>query len=183
MAIFVLCRVALASTLQVDAKLPTEVLVDGNKVAEVWKPARVIVDVPAGEHVVRIYRQGKPTDLSLTFPPEGTVDLVVGRTGITTNVPKATPSDDGPAVEVAVELRALSSTQIRLGRDKMVLGDGEEQVLEMPVGTYPISIRSPDGTVIWAKGQLVVQPGARLVVQIASGRLPEVSGAGRFDPS
>ncbi|MEM6926872.1 MAG: hypothetical protein AAF602_08100, partial [Myxococcota bacterium] len=167
MAGFLVFGIALGSTLSVDAKLPTEVLVDGRKVAEVWEPAQVTVEVPPGSHLVRIYRGGTPADLDLTFPAGETIELVVGRTGITTNLadPEREPE---PAGDVPVELRALEATQVRLGKQRLVLGDGEDQTLDLPVGTHPISIRNPAGTVIWAKGQLVVDPGARLVVQITS---------------
>jgi len=184
MAGFLLLSVAFGATLRVDAKLPTEVVLDGRKVAEVWEPARLSLEVPAGAHVLRVYRAGNPTDLQLTFAPEQTIDVVVGRTGVT-----ATPgavvdpaADEEPAGDVTVELRALQATQVRIGRERLVLGDGEDRTLDLPVGTHPISVRNPAGTVIWAKGQLVVQAGSRIVMQIASGRMPEVSGSGRFDP-
>lgn len=181
MPAFLLCGVALAATLNVDAKLPAEVLVDGRKIAEVWEPARVTFTVSPGAHTIRVYRSGNPTDLDLTFAPEQTIDLVVGRTGITTDAPDTAPTA-GPADAVAVELRALEATQVRVGRQRVVLGEGEDQTLQLSVGLHPVSFRNPTGTVIWAKGQLVVEPGARMVVQIASGRMPEVSGSGRFDP-
>ncbi len=184
MAGFLLFGAAVASTLTVDAKLPTEVLLDGRKVAEVWEPARVMVDVPPGEHLVRIYRQGNPTDLRLTFSPGQTIDVVVGRTGITSNLPADDPDDAAPEppAEVTIELRAIDATQIRVGQERLVLGDGQDRSLGLPVGTHPVEFRNPAGTVIWARGDLVVEPGARVVVQVSSGRLPEVSGSGRFDP-
>lgn len=183
MPLFVVFGVAFGSTLSVDAKLPTEVVIDGRKVAEVWEPARIVTEVAPGDHLVRIYRQGTGTDLQISFAPGETVDLVVGRTGITSNAAAAqTSSEPEPTADVTVELRALEATQVRLGRERHVLGDGDERTLDLPVGSYPVSFRNPSGTVIWAKGQLVVEPGSRLVVQISSGRVPEISGAGRFDP-
>lgn len=173
---------ASGATLSVDAKLPTEIAVDGRKIAEIWEPARLDVEVAAGRHKVRVYRQGNPTDLDLEFAPDGVVKLVVGRTGITTEnearVAEA-PEAGGP---VKVELRAMQACQVRLDKQRYVLGDGDEKTLDLAPGTYAASMRNPAGTVIWARGQLVVEPGDRVVIQVSSGRVPEVSGAGRFDP-
>ncbi|MEN0064928.1 MAG: hypothetical protein AAGA48_22475 [Myxococcota bacterium] len=181
MAGFLFFGIAFGSTLTVDAKLATEVLVDGRKIVEAWEPARIEVEVPAGPHVVRIYRAGQPTDLELVFEPNATIDLVVGRTGITADSSAAKAKAE-EAQTVPIELRAIEATQIRIGKQRYVLGDGEDKTLSLKTGSYPISVRNPAGTVIWARGNLVVRPGARVVVQLASGRMPEVSGAGRFDP-
>ena len=169
-------------TLHIDAKLPAEVLVDGAKIAQLWHPGALTVAVSAGPHTLRIYTHGDPEDFPVQIEPDAQTRVVVGRTGITLDSLAAAPAD--PATPVAVELRSVGgSAQVRLADRRIELDNGERVSVQLAPGDHRMSVRSRDGTVIWATGVLEVGVGEGLVVQVAEGRLPELSGAGRFHAS
>jgi hypothetical protein len=51
-------------------------------------------------------------------------------------------------------------------------------LLPLPVGEHPMSLRSSDGTSVFARGVLTVSGGKDLVVQVTEGLMPETSGEG-----
>ncbi|MEQ1565362.1 MAG: hypothetical protein ABMA64_06970 [Myxococcota bacterium] len=163
--------------LVVDAKLPAEVLLEGVKLAQLYFPAEVRWKVEVGEHLARVYTNGNPVDVPITLVAGVTTKIVVGRSGVTTerlDRPEAT----GPA---KLELRMVGAggAVVRLDREAHHLDAGGRVELELPSGSHPMSVRSADGTVIWAAGALDVYQG-EVLVMIAEGRLPEVSGTGAF---
>lgn len=171
-------------TLHVDAKVPAEILVDGVKLGQLWFPGKASFLVESGQHRLRVYTNGQPSDYDLSVEPEDTTWVVIGRTGITLDslagAPEAEP-DDGALVPV--EFRAMSGgAQVRLGDQRLTLSSGERLGLELDPGNHALSVRSADGTAVWATGTLEVGRGDRMIVQVSEGRLPEVSGAGRFHP-
>jgi hypothetical protein len=162
----------------VDAKVPVEVRLEGVKLGELYYPGEVQWDVSAGRHTLRVYTNGTPTDVPLDFVVGREVHVLVGRNGVSTTEQAATAVASGPAT---VEFRLVGSgaAQIRLDSKPTPLGPGEKVSLTVPSGNHPLSVRSADGTVIWATGNLEVD-GGPLVVLITEGRMPEVSGAGSF---
>ncbi len=169
-------------TLHIDAKIPSEILVDGAKLAELWFPGRVSFEISTGPHLLRIYTNGAPADHELRIHSGETSRVVVGRTGITLD-PLATP-ESAPDQVVQVELRILGiDAQIRIDEQRLVLASGERTTLSLAPGDHPLSVRSRDGTIVWARGTLEVGVGQHLIVQIAEGRLPALSGSGRFHAS
>ena len=174
---------ATESTLLIDAKLPAEILVDGHKLGQLWAPARVSFTVKPGAHQLRIYTHGKPNDLSIALPPGDGLTVVVGRSGLSS---EALPTDQRPTTGIVpVEFRVVGGApaMLRFADTKHTIAQGDRLTLDLPSGTHALSVRSGDGTVIWASGRLTVEGGNQMVVQLAEGRMPEVSGEGRFDAS
>ncbi len=167
--------------LTIDALLPVEVWIDGAKFAQLWAPATTTVQLAPGPHLVRVYAQGKPADQQVNLVDGANVRVVVGRGGV--SVEEATASDDQPTV-VPVEFRVLGArgASLRIGDERHAINAGDRLSLDLDVGPHLISVRSSDGTVIWASGRLSVTGGAPLVIHLGEGRMPEVSGGGRFDP-
>ncbi len=166
-------------TLSVDSKLPAEVLVDGIKLVQLWHPGTVSFEVEAGPHALRIYTNGNPADHALEIVSGSISRVLVGRTGTTLEDPKRRVSDaDGT---VPVELRVVGTgARVFLGEQRLSLSNGERTAIELSPGDHALSVRSQDGTAIWARGTLEVGVGEPLIVQITEGRLPELSGAGSF---
>lgn len=169
-------------TVHIDAKLPAEVLIDGIKLAQVFAPGKVTFDVVPGQHLLRVYTHGKPHDLPMNITAGSDLSVVVGRTGLSSD---EVVSDTTPAGIVPVEFRVLDgmASMIRIAGAKHTVPQGERLTVELPTGVHPISVRSSDGTIIWANGRLTLEGSDGVVVQVAEGRLPEVSGAARFDPT
>lgn len=165
--------------LVVDAKVPVEILVEGMKLGQLFFPGEVRYRIVAGHHLVRLYTNGQPTDLAIDLVAGQRARVLVGRTGITVSNEAVAAPPPGPA---RVELRFVGAgqAQVRLGSTPHALQPGHDLTLELPSGAYPLSVRSGDGTVIWASGQLDVSAGDAVVVQVGEGRMPEVSGPGAF---
>jgi len=170
-----------SGVLTIDAKLPAEVLVDGVRLAQTYAAAELSFDIVPGDHLLRVYTHGQPHDVNVAIEPGKEVSVVVGRTGVSSEQVDAGPTASG---SVPVEFRVLDgmASMIRIAGAKHTIPQGERLTLDLPVGTHPVSVRSADGTIIWASGRLTVDGGESVVVQVAEGRLPEVSGDGRFDP-
>jgi len=172
-----------AGTLRIDIKLPAEVLLDGVKLAETYVPAQLSFEVVAGPHLLRVYTHGDPHDLPIEVEAGDALSVVVGRTGMSGDRTTGTAPD--PNGIVPVEFRVLDgmASTIRIDGGKHTIPQGDRLTLDLPVGTHPVSVRSADGTIIWATGRLTLGGHEGVVVQVAEGRLPEVSGDARFDPS
>ncbi|MBX2798812.1 MAG: hypothetical protein KTR31_14145 [Myxococcales bacterium] len=170
------------ATLVVDSKVPAEVLVDGQKLAQLWAPGEVAFQIIPGAHALRLYTNGDASDFPLVLAAGGEVRVMVGRTGISLDdSADPTAASDDEAQTVPVEFRTMGrGVQLRLDRQRITLTEGERKSVELAPGNHRLSVRSQDGTVIWANGTLEVQRGASLVVQVAEGRMPELSGSGRF---
>ena len=162
----------------VDAKVPVEVRLEGVKLGELYFPGQVRWDVSPGPHALRLYTNGNPTELPLDFVVGREVHVLVGRTGVSTSEQLVAAPAGGPST-IEFRLVGQGSAQIRLDSKPTALGPGEKVSLTVPSGNHPLSVRSGDGTVIWASGNLEVG-GGPVVVLIAEGRMPEVSGQGSF---
>lgn len=170
------------ASLVVDAHVPTEVLVDGHKIAQLWYPGELRFEVVPGLRKVRLYVGGEPTDLPVTFKAGEAVTLLVGRTGISVEDPApvelATPD---PVTSVAVEFRAVGEgAQLRISGQRVLIEPGATVSVPLAPGEHHVSLRNRRGTVIWATGVLEVTSREGLVVQLSDGRLPELFGPGRF---
>ncbi len=169
--------------LRVDARVPVELLVDGHRLAELVLPAELRVEVPAGSRVLRAYINGTPQDMTIDVPSEGEMVVIIGRTGLTAGVAGvAAPS--APVGPVLVEIRVVGSEpiQVRVDRQKLQVGVGDTASVTLTPGAHEVSIRNSAGTVIWATGTLDVEGTAPMILQIAEGRAPEISGPGGFHP-
>ncbi|MEZ4235136.1 MAG: hypothetical protein R3F59_03035 [Myxococcota bacterium] len=169
--------------LEVDAKVPAEILVSGVKLGQLYFPGEASFKIVPGEHVLRIYVNGQPTDLPVTLRAGERTRVLVGRSGVSLEAADeagASPVVEGP---VAVQFRLAGDGTARVvldGRPVASLQPGAPVMVDVGVGVHPLSVRSGDGTAIWATGSLEVQGGDGLVVQVAEGRMPEVSGPGVF---
>ncbi len=165
--------------LEVEAMQPAEVLLDGVKLGQLWFPGEVAFKVPAGDHLLRVYMQGKPNDLSIRVPADGEVRVLAGRTGLSAT---SDVDDEGVAASVQVEFRVMDArgATLRLDDQRLKVQAGSPLSLELDAGPHVLSVRSSDGTVIWASGVLTVSGAAPVVVHVTEGRLPEVSGGARF---
>jgi hypothetical protein len=166
----------------VEARVPVELMVDGVKIAQLWYPGTARFDIVGGPHVVRVYVDGNPQDVSVEIQPGHETHVLVGRSGI--SVTKAEVAAPGPVDAVSVELRVVGggAAQVRVDGARHTLSGGDRLTLSLPPGPHAMSVRSSDGTAIWAAGTLSLTGGAPVVVQITEGRMPEVGGPGRFDP-
>lgn len=177
-----------AGHLHVDAHVPFELLVDGNKLAQLWYAGSTSFDIRPGRHVLRLYVNGKPQDLPIELEEGGEVRVLVGRGGITlqggeVETEVATVEAD-PAAPVEVEFRSLGEgAQLRIGKERVVIEAGAKVSVPLAPGRHAVSLRNRAGTVIWATGSLEVAGGPGLIVQITDGRLPELFGPGRFHAS
>lgn len=167
-------------TLVVDAHLPVAVRVDGTAMIQLFVAGRAELPVPPGDHVVTAVVNGTPTEIRLNVPQPGrSAVLLVGRNGITSRVEQHTASK---AADVSVELRVTGPgpVQVRLDDQRWEIAPGSSVSITQPVGAHAFSVRSREGTAIWANGSLSLAGGEPVVVQISEGRAPEVSGPGSY---
>jgi len=166
----------------VEAHVPVELMVDGVKLAQLWYPGTARFDIVGGSHVVRVYVDGNPQDVNVDIQPGSETHVLVGRTGVSVTKAETQPASDVDAVSVELRVVGGGAAQIRVDGERHHLSGGDRLTLTLPPGSHAMSVRSSDGTAIWAAGTLSLTGGAPVVVQIAEGRLPEVGGPGRFDP-
>lgn len=165
--------------LVVDARVPAEVMVNGAKLAALYAPSETRFQVEAGHHRLSIWTNGKPTDLEIDVAEGLEARVLVGRTGVTTSSGPVAGPDPADAVPVEFRVVGTPAAQVRVGDGREIVQAGRAFTLPLTPGPHPFSVRSADGTAIWATGTLEVT-GAPVVVQIAEGRVPEVSGSASF---
>jgi hypothetical protein len=169
--------------LEIDAKVPVEILIGGVKLGQLYYPGEAQFKIVPGEHVLRVYVNGRPTDVPLVMRAGERTRVLVGRSGVSLEAAVAEAgAPAAPVGPVAVQFRLSGGGGARLMVDgePVALQGGQPVTIDLGVGNHRLSVRSVDGTAIWATGQLEVQGGDSLVVQVAEGRMPEVSGPGRF---
>lgn len=166
----------------VDAKVPVELVLEGNKLGQMYVPSELRFELAPGPHVLKVYVGGVANDVPLQLVEGDVVRVLVGRAGITTSAAPATAVAAGPQV---VEFRLVGPTDAKVRLDKLSqpLHAGRSWTIELPPGQHSLSLRSSDGTAIWATGELVVHGGGPVVVVVTEGRLPEVSGPASFRPA
>jgi hypothetical protein len=169
-----------AGSLLVDAHLPVEILVNGVKLGQLYVPGEARFRLVTGHHLLRLYTNGNPTDLPIDIAEDQEARVLVGRSGVTTTTGPA-PAAPDVTVPVPVEFRVVGTpgAQIRVGDGRHVVRSGAVFSLQLVPGSHPMSVRSADGTAIWATGTLEIT-GSPVVVQISEGRMPEVSGSAAF---
>jgi hypothetical protein len=171
-----LAAAALAANLVVDVEVPADLALDGEAVARVYRPGRLEIPVPVGAHDLAVTVAGTTTHFALTAPVAGDLRVVVGKTGIT--LPQlAIAEASGPG---RLEIRSVGREDVLLVVDgeRLPLRVGATRVFDLDAGRHPFGLRNAAGTVIWADGALDIQPGADLIVHVADGRPPELTGAG-----
>lgn len=172
---------ALAAGLTVDAHVAVHVAVDGEAVGEIYVPGTLYLPVPAGEHVLVITRGGVPSRYDVQVPDDGTLHVLVGKTGTTldTVAPQALVVDPDAPTRLVLRTADASPILVHVQGRRHLIAPEADTVVELPAGPgeYPMVVRSGDGTNIFARGVLRVA-GGEVVVQVAEGALPETGGEG-----
>jgi hypothetical protein len=169
---------SLAGEIVIQTRLPVEVVLDDAHLATLLAAGELIVPAEAGPHKLTLWVGGNPRDIQLDVPSTGHVAVAVGRAGVTTDVlPDAQPDPATPAV-VALRCTGVETLQVVLGTERYTLDPGVNTTVSLAAGKYPLSLRNDAGTVVWADGTLVLEPGGTVVVHVADGRAPEVLGRG-----
>lgn len=165
----------------VDAKVPVELVFEGSKIGQLYIPSELRFQAPPGPHLLRVFVGGFATDVPLNLVPGAEVRVVVGQNGVTTSA--------GPVEAITgpqtVEFRLVGPTDAKVRVDKLSqpLHAGRSWTVDLAPGPHPLSLRSSDGTAIWATGELLVHGGAPITVVVTEGRLPEISGPAAFRPA
>lgn len=168
---------ATAGTVEVQATVPVEVFLNGTSALRTSGPTSAqLLQIPAGEHRLVIYRGGTPHTLDITLESEGRVCVRVGSDLIESDAPA--PATAPPLVL----LRATTGERFRIVLDGRSLGildaDHPLSLSALAIGEHTLEIRSPDGLVVWVRGSLRLQAGDDLQIHIREGRMFEVFGRG-----
>lgn len=175
---------ASAGELVIDAKIATQVAVDGVLVADLLQAGVLRTPIADGLHEVKVVSGGHTSTVSVTAKADVPVVVVAGRSGVTLGAPSATTSvaATGPA---AVEVRAVGAERVLLqvAGQRVLVTPGTSKAVQLAAGEHPVVVRSSDGTMVYARGVLSVGAGDGLVLQIGEGAMPETAGSGlRFIP-
>jgi len=165
----------------VEVHVPAELRINRRPVAQLYVPAKFEIAAPVGEQELTVLVGGESQVYKMNVPPAPDRAVVmIGRSG--TTVRSEAKPVDAVAALVPLELRGVGPgpVQIRIAAERYRVDSGSTIGITLAAGDYPISVRSPDGTAIWATGRLTVSGGDVVIVQLTEGRLPEVSGAGVF---
>lgn len=168
---------AFAGEVVIDVKLPARLSLDGELVAEVYREGVLRLPVKDGPHQLVVTTGGMPSSFQVDVGPRPTV-VIVGRSGI--SVSQDDQEQVVPMGDAQVRFRSAHNERlmVQVGNQRVVVSAGDGILIPLPVGEYPMTVRNPDGTSIFARGMLQVRGGADLVVQISEGMLPETSGEG-----
>lgn len=178
-----LVGIALGGEVVVEAKVPTEVWMAGQKIAENSYPCQVRFEAPDGEVDLLLVVNGANNTVKVTVPTTGAALVHVGRTGITTGHTDA-PTLAAGQTATRVQFRSAAREDLVLYVDggKHELSPAAVLSIDLDLGDHKVSLRSRDGTIVYATGLLRVE-GDGLVVQLADGRMPEIAGdGGSFSP-
>jgi len=169
---------AQAGRLVVESHVPVEIHVDQIPLVRLYTAGQASVVVPQGEHTLSVYRGASPEVLVAGFPAQGDVTLLVGPSSLSLIDPIVAPPHQATEAPV-VELRAPSGpgATIIVGSKRLVLVAGQPVTLAgLEPGTLPLEVRSVDGSVIWARGELELAAGDHIVLVVPEGRPLEVFG-------
>jgi hypothetical protein len=170
--------VAERGTLEFDSRLPAEIRVDGQTVAQLYSPGTYRMQTAAGEHQVMVLTNGRAREITTEVTPVSTAVVLIGRNGLTTSARlEPLPEEDGI---VPVELRSVGAEEVlvELAGKRYRLPPGVVRTITLPIGRHRMLLRSASGTVLWAKGRLVLERTSPVLLQFTEGRLPETSGPG-----
>lgn len=185
--LFTLVHAAFGTPVVVDATVPTDLALDGERVASLWRPGRIVLEVAPGPHTLTVVVDGEGSRHELTVPREGYVQATVGESGVTLGEAQLPEGSAGRKVELhgTGEVPLV----IVVGGDRHRVNPGAVVALDVPLGGSRFEVRGTEGGMIYARGTLQLGaappdlPGS-VVVQVGEGRFPHVAGPGaRFLPS
>ena len=160
--------------------LVANVRLDGQLVLSGFAPERVTdpLPVPAGTHQVQVW----PTGAAAGSAPviDQTITLTAGQVatagvGIGPNGPVITLFDDGKLLpgsdSTALAVRGLAATDpLRVLAGDRTLADGlasgQEQVAQVPAGTYPVSVTQGTGEPVLPPQEIPVGAGRAVVLYL-----------------
>ena len=134
----------------------------------------------AGHHRVRVYTNGNPTDVEVDIRKDGRRASSSVAPASRRPPARRQPAPDGAPVAVEFRVVGTPAAQVRIddGRHSVRLGDvvHARRGAGVPPALGPQ--RRRDGDLGHRHARVVT--GAPVVVQIAEGRVPEVSGSAAF---
>lgn len=166
------------SSLHFDARIPAEIRIGDQTIATLFVAGKLSVAIAPGSYMLTVLTSGMPRSLSVTVEPGSASQIVIGRTGLTAGPVEPGPSFEGTVAPIELRVAGSQDVMVQIGSDRWrVVARGTRRI-DVPVGVHPVSVRSGNGTVVWAHGTLEVHNAAPVVIQLAEGRMPEVSGPG-----
>lgn len=161
-----------------DARMPSELRVDGRTVAVLYATGTFAMQAPLGPHTVMVITNGTARSIEVDVPRTGSAVVMVGRTGLTTGRRGPTLAEDGSVVPLDLRVTGDRDVLVQIGEQRWHVNARGSKSVELAVGSYPMSVRSGNGTVVWATGTLDLTAAGPVVLQLTEGRMPEVSGVG-----
>lgn len=161
-----------------DARLPSELRVDGRTVAVLYATGTFAMQAPLGPHQVVVITNGTARTIDVEVPRTGSVVVMVGRTGLTAGKRGPTLAEDGSVVPLDLRVTGDRDVLVQIGEQRWHVNARGSKAVEVPVGSHAMSVRSGNGTVVWATGTLDLTAAGPVVLQLTEGRMPEVSGVG-----
>ena len=166
-----------AAELQIDARMPAEIIANGKSLGQMLSNTKATISVNDHLSQLVVMTQGNPHTVDVDFT-SGPVQLFIGKTGITAGPAPVVLSE--PAARAVVEFRSASDLGI------LFIVDGKRHTLkahdrfemELPVGEHPFDLRNSDGTLIWSTGTIRLNGTGKLLMQLSDGRMPEFTGSG-----
>lgn len=173
---------AVSGEIIVDARVAARVALEGRILADLFEASEVRVRRPEGAYRLVVTVDGEPRSVRVQVPEAGSVRVLVSGRGVTPTVSsEAAPAASGSAEPRDLKVLAVGGVALmfQVGGERHAVSGSRPLTLALEPGRYPVAVRSKDGSVIFARGTLVVGSGeGDGVVQIAEGLSPEVSGDG-----
>jgi hypothetical protein len=178
MLTLLLPAIALAGELVIDAKVPVEVRMGNQPLAQTYVPALLRLPAPTGPAELQIFVDGAPHKLHVEIPEVGESWVIAGRTGLSTEQRVVAPPEVVALVQVEVRAVGKETVLVQVGNERHLIRPDSASTLELPPGRHAVKVRSADATVIWATGHLDLDGTSPVRMQVSDGRMPEVSGPG-----
>lgn len=173
---------AFAAEIVVDVQIPSRVALDGVIVAEVYRPVEVRLDAAPGRHEVQFTALSGgvdgPVRLAVEASDQAPAVLIAGTKGLL--LAAASTVADAGAGPWPVHFRAPAGQRLMVQVDdhRVIVAPGGDATITLGPGEHRISVRSSDGTMVFARGFLRVGGGDAMVVQLSEGALPLAAGSG-----
>jgi hypothetical protein len=178
LAVFALAGEPEQVELQIDARVATEVHIDGLPLAKLFVPGVFTAQTTVGSHTLKAYMYGNPHEITLIVAPTGG-HVVIDGESIINHATTVAPVFTGLT---PVEFRSTGreGVQLRLGQERHAISPGHSLTLELHGGPHPLSIRNERGTVIWASGTLNVDGPDAVLIRLEEGHGLDVGTGASF---
>jgi hypothetical protein len=168
---------ALAGTVLIETDGPMEVQHGGVTIGRASGTGSLSLgELAPGPTVLTVVREGKsPLQTTVDVPKEGIATLTLK--GNTLSVDGTTHALEELPPPVLV-LRAAEGQRFSVIIDGKIHGllEGEWAIEDLSVGQHTIEFRTEDNLVIWAKGQVQLQPSDALALIVSEGHTVEAEG-------